>query len=114
MSAYSEYAPIVDNWHTKLCGPKPSAHEINEANSTGRIGSKDTFAVAMSLRPRGATQHQIKTALGGSHRNKIASLIAHGIAKRIPMLPINGQTVYKIELIKHRSVPQHNEQHLAA
>ena len=114
MSAYSEYAPVVDNWDTKLFGPKPTATEINEANSTGRIGSKDTFAVAMALRPRGATQAQIKAALGGSHRNKIASLVAHGVARRVPMEPVNGYTVYKIELIKHRSVPQHNEQHVAA
>jgi len=115
MSAYSDYEPVFQNWDTKLCGPKPTATEINEANSTGRVGSKDTFAVAMSLRPRGATHPQIKAALGGAHRNKIASLVATGIAKRVPMEPVSGYTVYKIELIKHRSVPQHREQqHLAA
>ena len=46
-------------------------HELNLA----RTGTKAAVAVAMLVRPTGATQREIKEAVGSFHRNKVKQVL---------------------------------------
>lgn len=111
MSVLDKYREIFDGW-TKEAGPRPTKDELEQVHALGdcRPGSKDAFAVAMALRPGGATQNQIIAALGRPHRNKIAALVAKGTAVRIFSQPHNGTVCYKIKFAQ--SVDRHEASHV--
>lgn len=83
MSTMEVYRPLFANW-PKEAGPKPTQKDLKLIQQQGiaRHGSKTAVAVAMSLRPNGATQEQIKKALGNPYRNKLTSLVVTGVARR--------------------------------
>lgn len=84
MSTISEtYKPLFVNW-PKEAGPKPTQKDLKliHEKHIARPGSKTAVAVAMSLRPNGTTQEQIKKVLGNPYRNKLTSLVVTGVARR--------------------------------
>lgn len=115
MTILDHYTEILNNWKRE-CGPKPTSSELAAVHALGqcRVGALDTFAVAMCLRAKGATQYQIKLALGDVHRNKVAELVANGTCIRVPMARVDGHTCYKIEIVvqkeakhSHAATDQH-------
>lgn len=83
---------------TKSTGPKPSKATLQEASQLARPSTGDHMAVAMSMRPHGATQAEIINLLGKPHRNVIKSLLDKKQVKRI-VLPDDTRSV-RIKLIK--------------
>src|SRR3954466_7767559 len=84
------YTPILKKWR-EGAGPVPSTRILQLVDQSGYVkpGSKDALALAMTLRPYGATQAQITIALGQPHRNKIKELVQSGKAHPVPVtLPI--------------------------
>lgn len=93
------YRPYLKHFRKDMGAP-PSADHFNTAHGLGaRIGSKVAMAIAMYLRPQGATQGQVVTVCGGPQLNKMRGLIEAGFLKR-GNLPNNeaGHTVYHVEL----------------
>lgn len=98
MNLTSQY-PILNKWKPEA-GRKPSKKllaTVHESNAA-RPGSKDAVAIAMTLRPDGATQQQIAAVLGGPHRNKINHLVVSKKAKLVKMPERHGHMVYKLNL----------------
>lgn len=85
------------NWN-KETGPKPSKAAIAAASVLVRQDTDDHIAVAMTLRPNGATQNEIITLLGKPHRNKIRELVTKKRVKR-QVIPDSSRAV-RIKLIK--------------
>lgn len=83
---------------TKDTGPKPAKKLLAEAATLAKADSADQIAVAMSMRPNGATQNEIVSLLGYPHRNKLRQLIA---SKRVAqhVLP-DGSRARRIRLVK--------------
>ena len=92
------YKSFLDNW-PKNAGPKPTQKDLKLIHDSGaaRPGTKTAVAIAMSMRPHGTTQGQIKSVLGSPYRNKLTKLVATGAAKR-EHVPGHGQMVYKLVL----------------
>lgn len=83
---------------SKDTGPKPSKTVLQEASALAKEGSKDHMAVAMTMRPNGATQTEIIKLLSRPHRNKIKRLILDKRVKQTT-LPDAGRST-RIKLIK--------------
>ncbi len=81
----------------KDTGPKPSKTVLQEASKVATQGSKDHMAVAMTMRPNGATQTEIINLLDRPHRNKIKKLLADKLAKQT-VLP-DGSRATRVKLI---------------
>lgn len=100
MATTNNYSKFTKSW-AKGMGEKPSQALLETVESAlgGRVGAKVTFALAMYLRPEGATSGQIVQAVGGPQLNKMRELVNAKLAKRVQM-PDNeaGHTVYHIEL----------------
>ena len=90
------YKKILNNWDPS-CGPRPTAAQLKEVSENGwaRDGSKTAFAFAMLLREDGASQVQIKHALGATYRNRVNQLEEKGEIKLVSR-KINGQTFYRV------------------
>lgn len=86
---------------TKDTGPKPSKSVMLEASTMVRADTGDHMAVAMSMRPNGATQAEIIKVLGKPHRNKIKSLLENRQLKKL-ILPDDTRSV-RIKLVKRAS-----------
>jgi hypothetical protein len=116
MSLLTSYEPLLRIWD-KRAGPKPRSAEFREAIAAGcHKGALDTFAVAMAFRKHGATQLEIRLALGDEHRNKIAELVTKRVVHRVAYPPRNTYTVYKI-ILRGPQRPDRqlgNEQRVAA
>jgi hypothetical protein len=82
----------------KSTGPKPSKEALNAAQSLAREGSADAMAIAMLMRPNGATQPEIITLLGAPHRNKVRELISKRRVKK-SVIPDNSRAI-RIRLVK--------------
>lgn len=94
------YTATLAKWPVKLAGAKPTAGQFKTAHEMGvRPGTKTAVAIAMMLRPKGATQAEITAINGGAYLNKARDLIAAKRAKReaVPQTP-DGHTVYKLAL----------------
>lgn len=83
---------------TKSTGPRPSKVALQEASQLARPSTGDHMAIAMSMRPHGATQTEIINLLGKPHRNIIKTLLDKKQVKRI-ILPDDARAV-RIKLIK--------------
>lgn len=81
------YAEILKKWR-EGAGPIPSRRVIESVHKSGLVkpGSKDAFALAMTMRPLGATQSQITCVLGQPHRNKIKTLLQKGDVEMVPII----------------------------
>lgn len=90
------YTDILKRWH-QGAGPIPSARIIRSVHTSGLVkpGTKDAFALAMTLRPAGATQAQIQTVLGHPHRNKIKQLVEGGA---VIVVPVAKGVICKLEI----------------
>ena len=82
----------------KATGPKPSKTALEAAYKFARKSSGDAMAIAMSMRPNGATQNEIIAALGKPHRNKIRDLVESKQLKK-QVLPEGTRSV-RIKLLK--------------
>ena len=71
---------------------------MQEASQLAREATGDFYAVAMSMRPRGATQAEIIAALGKPHRNKIKALCDKGRVKKL-VLP-DGSRSTRVKIVK--------------
>lgn len=93
------YKPLLAKW-PKEAGPKPTQKDLKLIDEAGiaRLGSKTAVAVAMSLRPKGTTQDQIKKVLGNPYRNKLTHLVATGIARREHVGGEGRLMVYKLHI----------------
>ena len=83
---------------TKDTGPKPSKVALDEASNFARPSTGDHMAVAMAMRPNGATQAEIVALLGHPHRNKLNGLIDSKKLKRV-ILPDTSRST-RIKLVK--------------
>lgn len=84
---------------TKETGPKPSKTTLQEASKLAREDTGDHMAVAMAMRPNGATQAEIIALLGHPHRNKIKTLLEHKAVKQV-VLPEDGSRSTRIKLVR--------------
>lgn len=84
----------------KTTGPKPSKAILQEASKLARPSTGDYMAVAMSMRPNGATQAEIIAALGRPHRNKLKTLIDSNTVKRL-VLP-DGTRSIRLKLVRKK------------
>lgn len=92
------YAPFIANF-SKLTGAVPSAANIEQAHAFGlRVGAKATFAMAMYLRPGGATAAQVAQAVSAQCLNVARGLVANGKVQPVPMPHVNGMKVYAFEV----------------
>jgi len=98
-SLITTQAKRMKGWHKGL-GNKVTDDQLAAVHKLGgRPGSKVTMALAMYLRPEGATQGQVAQVCGGPQLNKMRDLIESKLVKRINVDATNaGHTVYKIEL----------------
>jgi hypothetical protein len=62
-------------------GPRPSKTAYRKAAYLARAWSGDHLAIAMAMRPCGATQAEIIALLGKPHRNKLKALVKSGAVK---------------------------------
>jgi hypothetical protein len=94
------YGPYLKQWQPTTMGAKPSPADLTAAHTLGaRPGSKVALALAMYLRPAGATNLQVIMACGNPQNNKRRALIAAGLLKGEPMA--NNQAnhvVYRVSL----------------
>lgn len=90
------YSHFLEQWVADY-GPKPTIALLLAAQGVGvRPGSKRAFALAMCLRPDGATQAQIKKVLGQYHRNILHTLIRERKVKRVSGSIVNGHAAWKL------------------
>lgn len=82
----------------KDTGPKPSKTVLQEASKYARLSTKDHMAIAMSMRPNGATQTEIIKLLGRPHRNKVKKLLQDNKVKQV-VLPDGGRST-RIKLLR--------------
>ncbi len=82
----------------KDTGPKPSKTVLSMAGRFATPGSKDHMAVAMHMRPNGATQTEVINLLEHPHRNKIKKLLQDNKvnAKQLP----DGGRASRLKLVK--------------
>jgi hypothetical protein len=94
------YADKLATWPVEVAGPKPAAANFKAAHALGaRVGTKVALALAMYMRPKGATQGQVFNVVGSPQLNKMRAAIAAGHAKRVDMpRDGNGHMVYKLAL----------------
>lgn len=95
------YASILAKWPTKTAGKAPTAANFKAAHEAGlRPGTKTAVAIAMMLRPKGATQAEITAVNGGVYLNKARDLIAAKKATReaVPQTS-DGHIVYKLAFV---------------
>jgi len=82
----------------KETGPKPSKTILKEAQHLARPDTSTQMAIAMAMRPNGATQTEIVKALGHPHRNKIKHLLD---TKKVKMQLLSENTrATRIKLIR--------------
>lgn len=82
----------------KATGPKPAKILLVKAATLARPNSASQIAVALAMRPNGATQKEIIALLGNPHRNKINQLIASRQVKKY-VLPDDSRAT-RIRLVK--------------
>ena len=83
MSMLKPYEKVLKNWDAKQHGAKPTIKQLKDVQEAGlaRSGSKTAFALAMLMREDGASQVQIKQALGATYRNRANQLTLLGLAR---------------------------------
>jgi len=98
-NALDWYRDTLKGWPTKFAGKAPTAQQFETAHALGaKPGTKTAIAIAMYLRPEGATQSQVTVVNNGPYLNKMRALIAAKQAVRLPVSPVDGHTVYKLAL----------------
>jgi len=99
MSMRNNEYPALLNW-PRSAGRKPDHKVLKNIHekALARRGSKDAVALAMALRPEGATQPQIISVLGSPHRNKFNELVRKRKVRLSKFASKHGLTVYKLEL----------------
>lgn len=99
-NAIAHYAAVLKNWPVKFAGPKPSNADFTNAHALGvRPGTKTAVALAMYMRPDGASQAQVINVNGGPYLNAMRAAIEAGHATRQPVAAnASGHTVYKLAL----------------
>lgn len=99
MSMLKPYSNVLSHWDAKSDGAKPTVKLLKDIEQAGlaRTGTKTAFALAMLAREEGASQVQIKHALGATYRNRANQLAMLGLV-RINRRKANGQTRYRLEV----------------
>jgi hypothetical protein len=92
------YGDRFAKWQGDHLGRKPTSGELATIHALGARPGKQALANAMALRPAGVTGGQIVIACGAPQLNKMRGFITDGLVKRVPMSPVDGHTVYRIEL----------------
>jgi len=114
MSMLKPYEKVLKDWDAKTTGAKPTIKQLKDIKGAGlaRTGSKTAFALAMLMRDEGASQTQIKHALGATYRNRANQLCMLGLV-RINRTKTNGQTRYKLEVrtVERLGVIAHEQEH---
>jgi len=94
------YKPMFRSWQAKHLGPQPTDEMLERAHAFGRPG-KQSLALAMTMRPEGATAGQIVQACGAPQNNHRRHVVEKGWFKREPAsASAEGHTVYKVTLSK--------------
>ena len=83
--------------YNKDTGPRPSKKLLVKASALAKQGTKDHIAVAMHMRPNGATQSEIVRLLDHPHRNKIKKLLQDNKVQST-VLPDDGRS-QRIKLV---------------
>lgn len=85
---------------SKDTGPKPAKTLLKEASRFAKTGTKDHMAVALYLRPNGATQTEVIKLLDHPHRNKIKKLLQDNKVRQT-VLP-DGSRSTRVRLIVNK------------
>lgn len=83
----------------KTTGPRPDKKLIEDAAFLVRSRTKSCIAVAMTMRPGGATQSEIIGVLGKPHRNVIRRLIDRQVVRQ-HVLPDHTRST-RIRLVRN-------------
>ena len=105
-STLAAYGETLSRWSKKL-GPKPTKELLETVHEElgVRRGSKAALALAMYMRPEGATAQQVVQVIGTPQNNKRRELIANGkldLASKGER-DSNNHLVYKVQLPQTRS-----------
>lgn len=93
------YANYLNNWSISQLGSKPTADTFTKVHALGLRPGKQALAVAMYLRPGGATSSQVVIAVGAPQLNRMRGLIADKLLVRVPTpSSAAGHTVYAVTL----------------
>jgi hypothetical protein len=82
------YTPLFANWRPALHGPKPTNEHLATAHGLRLSPGKQAMAIALALRPGGATRQQIMLVSGlfdgnpSPQFNKLNLLVTNGLLKR--------------------------------
>lgn len=102
-SATALFATQLKNW-PKQAGAKVTGDQITTAsNLCKRAGTSKHLALAMYLRPNGATQGEVVIASGDTQVNAYSDAIKLGLAVAVPVERRDGHKVYKLELAKPKA-----------
>lgn len=74
----------------KEAGPKPTERNFRQASILARPDTADHVVVAMSLRPTGVTQQEVRALFNRPHRNKLRKLVEDNKAKEV-LLPTKSR-----------------------
>lgn len=83
-----------------VTGPQPGLDCLKVAFAFSQRSQKQAVALAMCLRPEGATGPEIQYVCGAPQNNWRKGLIEAGYFKRVAVPSRNGVTVYKLEVSK--------------
>jgi hypothetical protein len=99
ITATGTMADAFKNWPTKLAGAKPSGETVSMAASAlKRHGTGKHLALAMYLRPSGATQPETVAACGDTNINAYYDAVRGGQFKAVTLPTRNGHKVYALAL----------------
>jgi hypothetical protein len=99
LTATGTMADAFKRWPTKLAGAKPSNEAVSTAASAlKRHGTGKHLALAMYLRPEGATQPETVAACGDTNVNAYYDAVRGGHFKAVTLPTRNGHKVYALAL----------------
>lgn len=105
-TATALFASQLKNW-PKQAGAKVTGDQISTASGLcKRTGTSKHLALAMYLRPQGATQGEVVIASGDTQVNAYSDAIKLGLAVAVPVERRDGHKVYKLELAKPKAAKQ--------
>lgn len=91
------YAAQASKHDGKVDGAWPTNAQFEAAHTLARPATKTAFALAMYLRPRGATTSMIARLNDGPYLNAMRTAVTAGKVERVLMPNVDGHTCYRIE-----------------
>jgi hypothetical protein len=101
ITATGNMANAMKHWQAKLAGAKPAAEVIAAAGALlKRNGTAKHLALAMYMRPTGATQTETVAGTGDTQINAYYDAVRGGQLEAVTLPARNGHKVYALALPK--------------